>query len=96
MTTEEAREELTNIINLRKEKCSKRNIKFDTCIVSTKAIETVLQELEEKEDDLYAANNIISDYIDITGEMRENIKTLAKEMDKDGSMYWAKRLRELL
>lgn len=39
---------------------------------------------------------VISDYIDTTREMRENIESLATEMDKNGSMYWAGRLRNLL
>lgn len=68
----------------------------NTAIVTINDIETVLKALKDKEDELYEANNIISDYIDARREMRENIESLAKEMDKNGSMYWAGRLRNLL
>lgn len=81
-------EELEKIVKLRKEKCKKTGIEFDTCIVGTQELENLLEQIEklQTEVDYWIQQNdekaeIIEDLKIRNEELEEKLDDTIKDFD---------------
>lgn len=78
-----------SIVYLKKDLEKAKNLDLQIVNTDTISVETVLKNLEDLKSDLYAANNIISDYIDTTAKQDKMIEILL-------DLYWNKEQVRLL
>ena len=81
-------EEEKSIVYLKKDLEKAKKLGLQIVNTDTISVETVLKALKETKSDLYAANNIISDYIDTTAKQDKMIEILL-------DIYWNKEYPRL-